>query len=114
MATLKKPKKVVLKPAEAHAIITWLLGKTSVKPNQFTKEDCGFAQVLLQEMLDASFAMGFVEALFRSAAKIPGGPVKVIAAIEDPNVITQILKHLSEREAHQSWPPARGPPGLFD
>lgn len=80
MPTLKKPKKVVLKPAEAHAIITWLLGKTSVKPNQFTKEDCGFAQVLLQEMLDASFAMGFVEALFRSAAKIPGGPVKVIKA----------------------------------
>jgi len=43
-----------------------------------------------------------------------GGPVKVIAAIEDPGVITRILSHLEEREAQESRPPARGPPSLFD
>jgi hypothetical protein len=43
-----------------------------------------------------------------------GGPVKIIAAIEDPGVITRILSHLEEREAQESRPPARGPPNLFD
>jgi hypothetical protein len=43
-----------------------------------------------------------------------GGPVKIIAAIEDPGVITRILNHLEEREAQESRPPARGPPSLFD
>lgn len=78
MAKLKKPKKIVLKPQQAHAIITWLYGKTSVAPKDFTKDDCGFAQAMLVEMLNASFAMGFVEALFRAAAKLPSGPKKVI------------------------------------
>ena len=80
MAKLKKPKKVVLKPQQAHAIMTWLYGKTSVAAKDFTKEDCGFAQAMLVEMLNASFAMGFVEALFRAAAKLPSGPKKVITA----------------------------------
>jgi hypothetical protein len=42
-----------------------------------------------------------------------GGPVKIIAAIEDPGVITRILNHLEEREAQERRAPARGPPGLF-
>ena len=78
MAKLKKPKKIALKPLQAHAIITWLYGKTSVAAKDFTTEDCGFAQAMLVEMLNASFAMGFVEALFRAAAKLPSGPKKVI------------------------------------
>ncbi|GAA6199343.1 hypothetical protein [Aquicoccus sp. SU-CL01552] len=78
MAKLKKPKKIVLKPKQAHDVITWLYGKTSVAPKEFTTEDCGFAQAMLVEMLNASFAMGFVEALFRAAAKLPSGPKKVI------------------------------------
>ena len=77
-AKLKKQSKIVLKPADAHAIITWLFGKSSVKAKDFSKEDCGFAQALLIEMIDASFAMGFVDALFRAAAKLPQGPKKVI------------------------------------
>jgi hypothetical protein len=43
-----------------------------------------------------------------------GGPVKVIAAIEDPGVISKILQHLEAREATERRPPARGPPRLFD
>jgi len=44
-----------------------------------------------------------------------GGPVKVIAAIEDPGVISKILQHLEAREATERRPPARGPPArLFD
>jgi len=43
-----------------------------------------------------------------------GSPVKVIASIEDPDVIRQILHHLDERETPQQRPPARGPPRLFD
>jgi hypothetical protein len=47
------------------------------------------------------------------------GPVKIIACIEDPVVIRQILEHLrsKERADHQAeLPPGRAPPqiGLFD
>jgi hypothetical protein len=50
-----------------------------------------------------------------------GGAVKIIASIEDPQVIGRILEHLglggSEAHSHQ-FPPARAPPigasGLFD
>ena len=80
MARLKAPKRVVLKPAQAHAILVWVFGSTKLKPKQLTPEDCGFAQALLVEMIDASFAMGFIEALFRSSVKIPSGPLKVISA----------------------------------
>jgi len=78
MAKLKHPKRIVLSKSEAHAVLTWLLGRTSIKATDFTKEDCGFAQALLVEMLDASFKIGFIEALFRAAAKTPSGPIKVI------------------------------------
>lgn len=42
-----------------------------------------------------------------------GGPVKVIASIEDPVVIKKILDHLKEKEAQPSplrLPESRGPP----
>ncbi|MEX0963770.1 MAG: IS91 family transposase, partial [Pseudohongiellaceae bacterium] len=47
------------------------------------------------------------------------GPVKIIACIEDPAVIRQILDHLRSKESadHQAdLPPGRAPPqiGLFD
>lgn len=80
MAHLKKPKKIVLSPQQAHAIIVWLYGSTSVRAKEFSKDDCGFAQAMLVEMLNASFAMGFIEALFRASVKAPSGPAKVIKA----------------------------------
>lgn len=52
-----------------------------------------------------------------------GGQVKVIASIEDPEVIEQILKHLKQKAAkadtakHRELPPERAPPltpGLFE
>ena len=47
------------------------------------------------------------------------GPVRIIACIEDPMVIRQILEHLGSNESadHQAeLPPGRAPPqiGLFD
>jgi hypothetical protein len=42
-----------------------------------------------------------------------GGPVRIIASIEDPDVIQKILKHLNPDQASQ--PPIRSPPNtLFD
>ena len=45
-----------------------------------------------------------------------GGAVKIIASIEDPAVIKQILAHLAEKAATAQLPPCRAPPvtGLFD
>ncbi len=47
------------------------------------------------------------------------GPVRIIACIEDPAVIRQILEHLRKKESEDSQaqpPPERAPPqiGLFD
>ena len=47
------------------------------------------------------------------------GPVRIVACIEDPAVIRQILAHLSKRESADSQaqlPPERAPPqsNLFD
>jgi hypothetical protein len=44
-----------------------------------------------------------------------GGTVKIIASIEDPAVINQILAHLAEKAATTRLPPSRAPPatGLF-
>jgi hypothetical protein len=44
-----------------------------------------------------------------------GGAVKIIASIEDPAVINQILAHLAEKAATTWLPPSRAPPatGLF-
>ena len=41
-----------------------------------------------------------------------GGPVKIIACIEDPVVVEKILRHLERKDAAVTLlsPPSRGPP----
>jgi len=79
LGKLKHPKRVILSKSDAYAIIVFVWGKSKIKSSEFTKEDCGFAQALLVEMLDGSFSIGFVEKLF-SASNPPGGVIKVIKA----------------------------------
>lgn len=46
-----------------------------------------------------------------------GGPVRIIACIEDPVVIKKILDHVTDRAAageRRPLPESRAPPGLFD
>jgi hypothetical protein len=43
---------------------------TSINISQITIEDRAFAQALLVEAVDASFQMGFVESIFRSAMSL--------------------------------------------
>jgi len=59
-------------------IFEWLHGKSGLSVKNMTKEDRGWAEAIIVDMLNSSFAMGFVEALFRSALKLPAGPKKVI------------------------------------
>lgn len=78
MAGLKRPSSVVLSASDAVDIITFVFGKCGVAAKDMTRDDILFAQAMLQEMLDASFAMGFVEALFRASVKPSSGAKKVI------------------------------------
>ena len=39
-----------------------------------------------------------------------GGPIKIIASIEDPVLIRHILEHLERREEQTHSHPARAPP----
>ena len=79
MAKIPKQTRAVLSQADAEALANWMY-KSKLKAKEMTKEDILFLQGNLVWMLDASFAVGFVEALFRSSAKLPGGPAKVIKA----------------------------------
>ena len=78
MGQFKPAKTVKISQADALAIFEWVHGKSGLKAQDMTKEDRGYAQTMLVEMLEASFAVGFIEALFRSAAKLPRGPAAVI------------------------------------
>ncbi|TPE49561.1 hypothetical protein [Amaricoccus solimangrovi] len=80
MRILRRPSQLLLSAAEAHEIIVWLYGSTQVPVSQITADDRGFAQAMLQDMLERSFEIGFVEALFRSLAKLPQGPRKIISS----------------------------------
>jgi len=80
VSVLKPVSSPKLSASEALTVMEWLHGKSGLAAKDMTKEDCGYAQALLVDMLNSSFAMGFVEALFRSGLKISGGPKKVIVA----------------------------------
>lgn len=80
MARLKPAKNIKISQSDALQILEWLHGKSGLKSEDMTKEDMGMAQAIMVEMLDASFAVGFIEALFRSSAKLPSGPAAVLKA----------------------------------
>jgi hypothetical protein len=78
MGQFKPAKSIKISQQEALDVLEWVHGKSQLKAKDMTDEDQGYAQTMLVEMLNASFAIGFVEALFRSSAKIPSGPAAVI------------------------------------
>ena len=80
MGQLPKVTNPVLDQGEAHEVLTWVFGSVSVSKAQLNDEDRAFAQALLMELLDASFKLGFVEALFKASAKVTSGAKKVIIA----------------------------------
>lgn len=78
MGAFKPAKSPKISTQDTLNIFIWVHGSTSLTAKDMTKEDRGYAQTMLVEMLDARFAVGFVEALFRSVAKLPKGPKAVI------------------------------------
>jgi len=60
-----------------------------------TKRVREFAQGLLLEAVDASYAMGFVEALFRASANPGAGPLKVIKKF-GKKAVKHWFKHATE------------------
>jgi hypothetical protein len=80
MGKLPKVTNPVLDQNEAYDILTWVFGSSKVTAAQLNDTDRGFAQALLMELLDASFKLGFTEALFKASAKITKGARSVIIA----------------------------------
>lgn len=69
---------LVLSHKEAWEILVFFFGgNAGIEPGQLTDNDRSFAQALLVEAIDKSYAMGWVETLFRSAMK-PSASVKGI------------------------------------
>lgn len=79
MAHLKRIRRPSISKAEGHTVLSWLFS-VSIKSKDLTDADVCFAEALLVELLNSSFAMGFIEAIFRASAGIPSGPKKVIVS----------------------------------
>lgn len=66
------PGEVILSGQDAHAVLRFFSIEPGISPTALTVDDRGFAQALLVEAIDASYDMGYAEALFRSVfAKTP-------------------------------------------
>ena len=60
------PAEVVLSGQDAHAVLRFFSIEPGIAPTSMTDEDRAFAQALLVEAIDASYGMGYAEAIFRS------------------------------------------------
>jgi hypothetical protein len=74
------PGRLVISSTQAHSVLG-LFFRVGIAANELTDKDCCFAQALMMEAVDASFKMGFVEAILSGVTKVPSGPTAVIKAI---------------------------------
>ena len=100
--------------------------KRGKKPNKLEKAGTDWLEKSPEERHRAMTWMQRLKRVFNIDIEVCdhcGGQVKVIASIEDPEVIEQILKHLKQKAAkadtakHRELPPERAPPltpGLFE
>lgn len=65
------PAEIMITANDAATIINWLWPGSGMSSTSMTSPQIGFAQALLVEAIDASYAMGFVESLFRSLSPPP-------------------------------------------
>jgi hypothetical protein len=67
-----KSDEIKISRENAQRILVFFFGKNVPSPESLSNEDMSFAQALLLEAIDKSYAMGYVEALFNSFyMKIP-------------------------------------------
>jgi hypothetical protein len=57
---------ILISPDQAPTILRYFFGLNTDLPDQLTDDDVAFAQALLLEAIDESYAMGYVQALFES------------------------------------------------
>lgn len=94
---------------EAYEALNYLLLDTvSLAASQFTLEDRRLAQRLTVHAIDKHYQMGFIEALFRSTAKIPRGPAAVLKSF-----LTKAAKHWFEHATQDDLQKFIQEPKLF-
>ncbi len=65
-----KDDEVILTQDQAFDVLRFFWPHMNTKPSALTVKDRKFAQALLIEAIDSSYAMGYIESVFRSFAKI--------------------------------------------
>ncbi len=86
MADLKRfsPTEIVLSNHEAWVVLKFFWPDCRLAESDLAPEDVGFAQGLLLEAIDASYAMGYVDIIFNTFyGKVPGSFVDVKNLIKD-------------------------------
>jgi hypothetical protein len=89
----------LVQPQEAQSILKFFFGDNLPSVEQLTDEDVGFAQALLLEAIDKSYAMNYVEEIFDSFyGKMP----------QSYSVIKGMIKRFVEAAAKNWWDHATG------
>ena len=96
-----KPDELIFDEQETKDILTYLfkgyVAESQIQSMQVTDAVRGFAQGLLVEAIDASYALGYVEALFRATAN-PTAGVKSIIKKFGKKALKHWFKHASGRD----------------
>ena len=61
-----RPDEIIISAEDANKILRFFWGEPVPPPEQLTSEDIAFAQAVLLEGIDKSYAMGYVQILFDS------------------------------------------------
>lgn len=75
------PGEVILSGQDAHTVLRFFSIEPGISPAAMTVDDRAFAQALLVEAIDASYDMGFAEALFRSVFARTPASLTAVAGI---------------------------------
>ena len=76
------PGEVILSGQDAHAVLHFFSIEPGISPAAMTIDDRAFAQALLVEAIDASYEMGYAEAIFRSVfGKTPASLASVASIL---------------------------------
>ncbi len=75
---------IIITPDQAQRILVFFFGSNVPPTEQLKDDDVAFAQALLLEAIDKSYAMGYVHAIFDTFyGKVPTSPDWIKDAIED-------------------------------
>lgn len=99
------PSEILITQAEAWAILKFFWPSMSLSRTEITPQDINFAQGLMVEAIDRSYAMGYVDILFNTFyGKVAGSPVDVLKLVKTfaKKAAKHWFKHLGSKSIEKA------------